>query len=117
MCRLWPAEGLCPQELNAVTDAAISCLVRQEMKVIWAAGAVKCEDGAVKCEDGQWVSASEACFLAPGDKLSNTLIKVGRCAGLLIADVPESILQVSAVLHPSTSAQSEQGSKNLIMSS
>lgn len=89
MCeyRLWPpAFNFDPKELAPVAAATISCLVKNNSKVLWVPSE---REGS----RGQWFSASEACYLG-ATKPNAKLLEVGRRAGLLIPDAPATMCQV-----------------------
>ena len=88
-CSLWPpaANTFEPKELSSVAAATVARLVKNNSKVLWVADVW---GGKI----GQWVSASDACFLLPHDMPCQTLIDVGKRAGLLIPDLPAGIYQV-----------------------
>lgn len=89
---MWPplSSTLHPKELHPVIAATISCLVKNNGRVVWSPAPDQ-PDGS---KAGQWVTITDACFMSATGRLSKALINVGRQAGLHVVDMPEAIFQV-----------------------
>ncbi|KAL0056137.1 hypothetical protein WJX82_008032 [Trebouxia sp. C0006] len=78
-----------PKEWHPVIAATISCLAKNNGRVVWSPA----PDQPHGSKAGQWVTVTDACFISATNRPSQPLIHVGRQAGLHVVDILGPSLQ------------------------